>query len=217
MKNGQPKTSDDASGCEDLLKNWCIALTGGVATGKSTVAEMLRNRGFEVFDADSIARLAVPPGSPTMTQIIDAFGSAILAPDGTLNRQTLRDIIFNNPRAKATLESIMHPAIRAKLLNEVQRKGLADQPQIFFYEAALIHETGSAEAFKEVWATVCPIDTQIQRLTKNRFLPTETAMKIINSQMPVNQKGALSDRVIDTSGSLASVEAQLDELLTKIN
>lgn len=200
----------------EFLKKWCIALTGGIGTGKSTVAGILRHRGYHVFDADLLARDVVAPNSGTLQSIVDLFGPSILNKDGTLNRPALRDLVFSDTNARARLENIMHPAIRKQLFTELQRLGLLQKPGLCFYEAALVHETGSAPDFREIWATVCPPEVQVDRLRQNRGVDRQLAERLLASQMASDRKATLSTRIIDTSGSLESVEQQLERLLAAL-
>lgn len=202
---------------EAILRTRCIALTGGIATGKSTVAQMLRDMGFVVIDADSLARAVVAPGTPVQAAIVQSFGPAILDAGGSIDRKRLRDLVFADPRARTRLESITHPAIRQALHDEIDRRGLAVGELVFFYEAALIFETGSEKDFREVWATSCPAQTQIERLEQARGIPRALGDQILAGQMAASAKANLADRVIDTSGDLASVRRQVEKLVATIS
>ena len=198
-----------------LLKNWGIALTGGIATGKSTVAEILRQQGFTVIDADKLARQVVAiPGSPVLRSIVQAFGGAILDRSGNLDREKLRAIVFSDATARARLEGIMHPAIRNALHDELRNQGLALKPQIFFYEAALIFETNTQQDFREVWVTECPRAMQLDRLERQRGVPHGLAEKILAGQMDASAKSVLANRVIDTSGPLKAVDESVKRCVT---
>ena len=197
-----------------LLKHWGIALTGGIATGKSTVAAILREKGFIVIDADELARRVVVPGSPALTAIAQAFGSHVLDASGHLDRKKLRDLAFSDTDARTRLEAIMHPAIRKALYEELEIKGLLRQPKIFFYEAALIFETGSQIDFREVWATKCPHATQLERLESKRAVSKALAEKIIAGQMDASAKANRADCVIDTSGTAESVHEAVERCVT---
>ncbi len=209
LKHNSPTTF------EHLLKHWGIALTGGIATGKSTVAGILRQRGFIVIDADILARQVVAvPGSPVLSSIVKAFGVDILDTSGNLDREKLRSIVFSDTAARVKLEAIMHPAIRNALHDELQKKGLDRQPQIFFYEAALIFETKTPKDFREVWVTECPRAMQLERLQRQRGVPHGLAEKILAGQMDASAKANLANRVIDTSGTLKAVDESVERCVT---
>lgn len=205
-------TNDIAS----LVKQHCIALTGGIASGKSTVAAFIRKHGFTVFDADVFAHEVVKAGSPGLAAIQQAFSSTdILLPDGTLNRAAMKNLISHDPAAKSRLDQIMHPLIRNEFLRQIKESGLIETPRTFFYEATLIHETGRGGDFKATWCVYCPRKTQLERLVSRsgERLSSEDAQALIDIQMPTDEKAKLSDVVIDTSSSLHSVESQLKSLL----
>ncbi|MCX6127092.1 MAG: dephospho-CoA kinase [Proteobacteria bacterium] len=200
------------------MKKYCIALTGSVATGKSTVAKMLRGMGYEVFDADVLARQVVEPNRPLLQKIAQRFGSKILSLEGKLNRPGLRAIILEDDLAKIDLEALIHPAIEQELLIEVQESGIADQPRVFFYEAALIHERNRAHEFRAVWCTVCSAELQIQRLIqRNEPKITEVEAKaLVASQLSAEEKGRRSCQIIETNGSLETIRDCLKTLITEL-
>jgi dephospho-CoA kinase len=209
LKHNSPTTF------EHLLRHWGIALTGGIATGKSTVAGILRQKGFIVIDADILARQVVAaPDSPVLSSIVQAFGGGIVDASGNLDREKLRSIVFSDAAARAKLEGIMHPAIRNALHEELQKKGLDRRPQIFFYEAALIFETKAQKDFREVWATECPRAVQLERLQRQRGVPHGLAEKILAGQMDASAKASLANRVIDTSGTLKAVDESVERCVT---
>ena len=193
-----------------FIKTHCVALTGGAATGKSTVASHLRSLGYLVFDADQCSRRAVTPGKPALKRIIDTFGAKILSADGTLERAVLRNLILSGAEARKRLEAITHPAIQQEFAEEIARSDLFEHPRVFFYEAALIHESGRKPDFKLVWCTDCSKDLQLKRLTE-RGLSQTAARSLVDAQMPADEKTKLSDFVIDTSNSWESVVDQINK------
>lgn len=199
-----------------FIHTYCIALTGGIATGKSSVAHFIKQYGIPVFDADECARSVVAPGRSGLEQLRSAFGSVIIHADGTLDRAQLRARMSHDPNAKAQLDLIMHPLIRDEFIRQIDASDLTAKPRIFFYEAALIHETGRAKDFKAVWCTLCSLEVQRSRLRARSggTLSESDITALIATQMPASAKAALSDVVIDTSLSLAQVEQQLIRLLT---
>jgi dephospho-CoA kinase len=200
---------------EQFLKQWCVALTGGIATGKSTVAGILRDMGFTVIDADELARVAVVPGSPALKAIVQAFGPGVVDSSGHLDRAKLRSLIFADAGAKSRLEAIMHPAIRAGLYREIEQRGLIRKPAPVFYEASLIFETGSQSEFREVWATHCPREKQLERLQQIRSIPAQLANQILAGQMAAGDKATMADQVIETAGDIDSVRKQVDQLAAR--
>lgn len=198
---------------QQLCKNHGIVLTGGVATGKSTVATLLRSAGEIVIDADDLARKAVALGKPGLHQLEQRFGSDILLPDGTLDRSRLRRLMINNPRIKKELEEVMHPAIGAELAEAVRIAGLLIQPRRWFYEASLIYETGRAGQFGAVWCTLCPADVQRRRLKARSGLPEAEVDQIIAAQLPASEKARRADVVIDTDCTLEILTQEVQKLL----
>ena len=193
------------------LKRYGIGLTGGIATGKSTVARLLEARGYSVIDADHLARVVTAPGSPGLAQIVARFGTDVLTPNGELNRPRLGQIVFAKPDLRHQLEQITHPLIRAALLAKVAALDLEHQPRYFFYEAALIFEIGSAADYAQVWATVCAPALQLERLKQRSGIDDERAKTIIANQMAATEKARRADQVIHTDGSLESVAVQVDD------
>ena len=219
MGTGEQKLSPDFSrdlSPEQLLKTYGIALTGGIGTGKSTVADMLRARSYEVIDADQLARTITAPGNAALTDIAKRFGAYVLNADGSLNRKLLGSRIFQDSSARRDLEAITHPRIRAALLQQVGTLKLDKKPRPFFYEAALIFETSSGPLFRAVWATYCPPEVQAQRIIQRDGVTAEKAASVVAAQMPSRQKADLADVTIDTSGNPLAVAKQLDDILKSL-
>lgn len=200
---------------QELIKRYCIALTGGIATGKSTVARMLRQLSYPVIDADQLARQVTAPGSPGLAAIVNRFGTDVLDEEGRLNRPLLGQLVFHDERARRDLEAMTHPLIRAALVAEVEKLHLNEDPRLCFYEASLILETGQEKAFRAVWATYCAASTQKQRLMARDQIDCAKADRVLAAQMPAKEKAELADAVIDTSGAIGLVAAQLDALLNR--
>lgn len=194
------------------LKSHCIAITGAIATGKTTVADIIRSHGFRVIDADLLAREAVLPGTSALEEIVGRFGRQVLDADGSLNRSELRSMVMTDENKRKALESIMHPAIQKKFADIVQNEKLgASGP--FFYEAALIFEVGRDPLFKEVWSTVCPEAVQLDRLCNRSGLSNAAAQQLINSQWPAPAKASKARRVVDTNRPLELVRVQVEDLI----
>ena len=188
-----------------------IAITGSIACGKSTVLQLLKARGFPVVDADEISRSLTAPEGEALPDIRDAFGDGIF--DGeTLNRQALASLVFSDPSAKHTLESILHPAIRKKII-----AFLDQQPDSVpaFAEVPLLYESGMECDYDAVWVVSAPEEVRIERLLKRDGLSREEALKRIHAQMPLAEKERRADAVIHTDGPLYEIEQQLDNLLSE--
>ncbi len=174
-----------------------IALTGGIATGKTTVASFLAANGWKVIDADRLAREVLAPNTAGLAQVIAAFGTEILTPLGALDRGHLGKIIFGNQEQRKKLEAITHPLIRDLLIKEVQF--LSPRPSdVIFYEASLIFETKSQDQYREVWVTACAPQVQIQRLMARNQWNESQAQTVIESQWPLERKIKQADHVIWT-------------------
>ncbi|HEU5321749.1 MAG TPA: dephospho-CoA kinase, partial [Methylomirabilota bacterium] len=186
-----------------------VGLTGGIATGKSTVSEMLRALGCVVIDADVLAREVVEPGQPAHAAIVAEFGPEVLRPDGTLDRARLGAAVFADPERRRRLEAITHPAIRARLAGRLQR--LADEgfDGIVVFDAPVMIETGGHRLMDRLVVVTADEASQLARLTARDGLDAEAARQRMRSQMPVAEKARLADHVIDNSGDRAATEAQV--------
>ena len=188
----------------DILKTWGSGL-GGIATGKSLVAKHIRQLGHLVIDADQVSRLVVEPGHKGLKQILETFGPEVLTGEGRLDRSKMREIIFNNPKAKSQLESILHPLIQTETQSILEEKGLIVAPSFWFYEASLLFEKNRQDDFREIWVTYCDRQEQLQRLVSRDKCSMEQAEKILSSQLPALEKAQQADLVIDTNKSIEDV------------
>ncbi len=186
---------------QSLTKQWAIGLTGGIATGKSTIARLLRTRGQVVIDADQLAREVVQTGTEGLAAIVAHFGPDILQTDGQLDRAKMRQIIFNDARQRSILEGITHPLIQAASLSTLKTMGLLDTPRIWFYEASLLYERGRAADFRSIWVAYCSEPVQIARLMQRDRCSEEQARQILAAQASAAWKAAQADLVIDTDCS----------------
>ncbi|MCA9537940.1 MAG: dephospho-CoA kinase [Myxococcales bacterium] len=192
-----------------------IGLTGGIACGKTTVGEMLRARGARRVDADAIAREVVEPGTEGLAAIVAAFGPGVLTADGRLDRPALGAQVFGDPALRRKLEGILHPLIAIESARRVQG-ALAEKPPLVVYDAALLIEAGRADHFRPLVVVFAPPEVQLERLMRRDGLSAAEAQARIASQMPVAEKAALADHVIDNSGTLAATEAQVDALWARL-
>ncbi len=185
-----------------------IGLTGGIASGKSTVAQLFAELGAAVIDADQLAREAVEPGSTALAAIVQQFGPTILRPDDTLDRSALGAIIFADPSARRRLEQITHPAIRALALARLAALRAAGTA-VVIYMAPLLIEAGATDRVDEIWVVHIDPATQLQRLTARDILSREDAQSRVASQMPLEEKRRHGRIVIDNSGPLAETKRQV--------
>jgi len=189
-----------------------LGLTGGIATGKSTVANYFRELGIPVIDADQIARKIVEPGMPALADIKNEFGADILLPNGELNRQKLGQIVFSDPAKLNKLNHFTHPRVHTmmkELSDEAEKQGA----KAIVYEVPLLLETGNAMgAEKIIVVTVSPA-MQLQRLMERDGLSQDEANKRINAQMPMSKKEELADYVISNAGSIEETKQQVDAIL----
>lgn len=186
-----------------------VGLTGGIASGKSTVSAMLAERGAEVIDADHIARQVVLPGMPAWCKIRDHFGPGVLHPDGQLDRQALADIVFADKSKLALLNEITHPAIFARIADRLEAHH--GQDVVVVLDAALLIEAGLAEGVDVVIVVHSPREIQVERLAAKGVGQTDARNRIA-SQLEPEKRLARADIVIDNSGSLEDLGRQVDKI-----
>ncbi|HEX6643223.1 MAG TPA: dephospho-CoA kinase [Gemmatimonadales bacterium] len=182
-----------------------VALTGNIASGKSVVAELFRHWGATVIDADEIVRELQARGTPLLDAIARRFGSAMLRPDGELDRARLRALVFGDPAARADLEALVHPAVerrRRELVEEARRRG----DPIVVSDIPLLFETGRQDDFDAVVLVDAPEALRLDRLVAFRGLDPAAARAMIAAQDPSPPKRAASDFVIDNAGDLEALE-----------
>jgi dephospho-CoA kinase len=192
-----------------------IGLTGGIASGKSAVAAMLRGRGAAIIDADALARQVVEPGQPALAELITRFGSGILDEEGRLDRKALGAIAFADPAARADLNRITHPRIAAASQAEIARLTAAGAP-VIIYEAALLVENQAYKWMDGLIVVTAPPEVQLARVQARDDLDVEGAQQRIASQLPVADKIKVATWVIDNGGELAATEKQVDQVWSQI-
>jgi dephospho-CoA kinase len=185
-----------------------VALTGGIASGKSAVATLFANRGVPVLDTDQIARDVVEPGSPVLEKLAQEFGFEILNESGELNRAGLRERVFNNPADRQKLEAIMHPAIRAELARRTEVEGGDYQIHVI----PLLIETGRAGDYDRVLVVDCPENLQVARLMERDDINETLANQMLNAQATREQRLASADDVIVNTGTLDDLDAFVETL-----
>lgn len=192
-----------------------FGLTGGIASGKSTVAKLFVEAGVPVVDADEVARAVVLPGSDGLAAVVAAFGEGVLLPDGTLDRKGLGARVFADAGARATLNGILHPRIAAesgRRIAELDAQGFS----LACYDAALIVERGMAEAFRPLVVVATSPDVQRARLVARDGLTTAEADERLAAQAPVAVKLAAADHVIENDGTLEELRARALAVLAAV-
>lgn len=191
-----------------------IGLTGGIGSGKSTVASLLQERGAIVIDADSIARELVEPGEPALEALVTEFGPRILTDSGTLSRGELAKLAFSDPEATKRLNAIMHPLIRAE---SARRLAVAAAAAVVVYDMPLLVETKQQDLVDTVVVVDIPESLQVERSVTMRGLDREDVERRMQMQASREERLALADYVIDNSGSLGELKAAVDGLWSDLH
>ncbi len=190
-----------------------LGLTGGIGSGKSTVARMFTDLGAEVIDADQLAREVVEPGQPALGHIRHQFGAEVLLPDGRLDRAKLATIVFADPDARERLNAITHPRILERMQAEVQSRH--GRSGLLLLDIPLLFENGRQEMVEQVILVWVDAATQLQRLTERDGLTEDEARRRVQAQMPLDQKRNLSDDVIDNTGTHEETRRQVELLVRR--
>ncbi len=189
-----------------------VGLTGGIASGKSTVSRLLVESGFPVIDSDQISRDLVVPGSEALSAIVREMGPEILAADGSLDRALLGQIVFSGESKRRALERILHPLIQAeqnRWLDELEAKGEAS---VAVVDAAMMIESGGWKRFDLIVVVDCDEEQQVERLRRRNGLDAPAALERVRAQMPLPEKVKFAGRVVDNRGTPRDLEAQVAEL-----
>lgn len=192
-----------------------FGLTGGIGSGKSTVARRFAARALCVIDADVLAREVVAPGAPALAEIVEAFGQAMLDPDGHLDRARLAAVVFDDAEKRARLNQITHPRVRELSVQRVSECGARGEP-LCCYEVPLLVESGMADALRPLVVVSVPVEVQVARTCARDGMSEAQARARIAAQMPLADKVAIADYVIDNSGTLERTHEQADEVLDAI-
>ena len=191
-----------------------IGITGGIASGKSTVTEFLRRQGYQVIDADQVVHELQESGGRLYQALLSAFGPAILQEDGRLNRPKLGAMIFGNPELLAQSSQIQNQIIREELAG--RRDLLAEKEDIFFMDLPLLFELGYESWFDQIWLVDVTEETQLSRLMTRNALSQKEAEKRIAAQLSLQEKRNRADVLIDNNGPLELTQEQLREALQKL-
>lgn len=191
-----------------------IGITGGIASGKSTVTEFLRKNGFEVVDADTVVHQLQKPGGRLYQTLVEHFGEKILLENGELNRPLLASLIFSNPEEQEWSKRTQGEIIREELA--ALRNQLAQTEALFFMDIPLLFEQNYASWFDETWLVYVNRDVQLERLMKRDQISKETAESRLNSQWPLERKISLASHSLDNNGNQEQLIAQVVQLLEEM-
>lgn len=189
-----------------------IGLTGSIASGKSTVSEMLKNSGYPIIDADLVARQVVEPGSDTLEQIEQAFGPEVIREDGTMDRQKVGEIIFNDPAKRKILNDIIHPAIRQEMLQQ-RHDYMTEGYKTIVMDIPLLFESRLQHLVDKILVVSVTEENQFNRLVERNGFTEKEARARISSQLPMSVKEDGADAVIYNNGTLDETKWQLNRIL----
>ncbi|MGG0736602.1 dephospho-CoA kinase [Niallia taxi] len=189
-----------------------IGLTGGIASGKSTISNYLRSLSLPIIDADVEARLAVEKGEAGYSKIVEHFGTEILLEDGSLNRAKLGEIVFRDEKQRAVLNGIVHPEVRNRM-NKKQNEAIAEGHMTVILDIPLLFENKLDSTVDKTILVYVDTETQISRLIDRNKLSFEQAKLRIEAQMPLQEKKALADRIIDNNGTVENSQDQALKIL----
>ncbi len=189
-----------------------IGLTGGIASGKSTVSAFLQDKGYTIIDADLAARMVVEVGQPAYLAIVEAFGKGILQENGQIDRAGLGAIIFNDQTKRNLLNGIVHPAVRSMMLSH-KDEAIESGKQTVIMDIPLLFESDLTWMVDRTIVVTVEEDVQLSRLMKRNELTEEEAASRISSQLPLREKAEKADAVIDNNGSVEDTLKQVEELL----
>jgi len=193
-----------------------IGLTGSIGTGKSTAANILRGLGVPVIDADELAKRVVSPGQPALNEIRNRFGKNVINPEGTLNRESLAKVVFENPQALADLNAIVHPRVSAEASSEFTRLLESSTVGFAVYDVPLLYETGMEKQFDLVVVVHTAAALQLGRIMARATMVEAQAKARIAAQLDIDEKAKRSDWVIDNNGSREDLEAEVESFVDAI-
>jgi dephospho-CoA kinase len=191
-----------------------VGLTGGIGSGKSTVAELLAERGAVVIDADDLARRAVAPGTPGFDRVVETFGRDILGPDGGIDRAALADIVFADPSRLRELEAIIHPEVARLLVESLEP--FRDTDDVIVYAVPLLAERGMAQGFDVVVVVVADVDRRIERLMRDRGMTAEEVRARVAAQLTDEERARVADVLLDNDGEPERQIPQVNRLWTDL-
>jgi len=192
-----------------------IGVTGGIASGKTTVCRFLRELGYPVIDADALAHQVLEPGNPVYEQVVGAFGDDMLAPDGSIDRKRLAARIFASPGDRRQLEELTHGAILRRIQEEIEQARRGGH-QAVFVEVPLLYETGNTGLFDRIWVVWAERSQQIERLLGRTGMSRREALERMAAQIPLKEKLRRADEVIDNSGSERDARLRVIQLCRRL-
>ncbi|WP_139892805.1 dephospho-CoA kinase [Bacillus sp. D386] len=193
-----------------------FGVTGGIASGKSSVSKWLISKGYPVIDADIAARKVVEPGMPALEEIKNVFGQDICLPDGTLDRKKLGSIVFSNSEKRQMLNGIVHPAVRKWMMEETE-KALHQEKELVFMDIPLLFESNLTHMVEGIILVYVKPEVQLKRLMARDHFTEEEALARIRAQMPIDDKKKLADYIVDNNGEFFETEEQLIDLIKQLN
>jgi dephospho-CoA kinase len=191
-----------------------VGLTGGIGSGKSTVAELLAERGAAVIDADELARRAIALGTDGFDRVAETFGPQVLGPEGDIDRAKLAEIVFKYPERLRELEAIVHPEVARLLAKEVEP--YADTDRVVVYAVPLLAELGLAEGFEVVVVVVADVDRRIERLMRDRGMTAEEVRARVAAQLSDEERARVADVLLDNDGDVERLVPQVNRLWTDL-
>ncbi|OKL38309.1 dephospho-CoA kinase [Domibacillus mangrovi] len=192
-----------------------IGLTGGIASGKSTVSNLLKEKGFAIIDADIAARVVVEPGQPVLEKMIEVFGPGIRAADGALDRPALGKMVFYDEEKRKQLNEIIHPAVREWMMEQKEKAIMAGKKNIFL-DIPLLFESNLTWMVEKTLLVYVDPEIQLKRLMERNDYSEEEAKARIQSQMPIEEKRAWADDIINNNGTLEETKNQVDKWITRL-
>ncbi|MDP2772118.1 MAG: dephospho-CoA kinase [Nocardioides sp.] len=190
-----------------------VGLTGGIASGKSTVSAILGELGAVVIDADKLAREVVEKGTPGLAAVVEAFGEGLLTPDGDLDRPAMGALVFNDEGKRRTLEAIVHPLVFERI---VELEEAAPEDAVVVHDIPLLAESGRADTFDAVIVVDAPAETQVERMLRDRGWTREDAESRIASQASREDRLAIATYVVDNTGSLEELRRQVEGIYASL-
>jgi dephospho-CoA kinase len=204
-----------------MIQNDCylIGLTGGIATGKSTVSKMLSNKGYKIIDADIISREVVKVGEPAYNDIVNTLGLRILLDDNSINRKKLGRLIFSSPILREAINNIVHPRVFEEIKTQIEK--YCHDNKTIFVDIPLLFECyhrleENDIILDEIWLVYTDKDTQLKRLMERDNISTDEAMSKINAQMNLEEKKRKSTKVLENNGDINLLENNLNRLITEL-
>jgi dephospho-CoA kinase len=193
----------------------CIGLTGGIASGKSTVTQYLTEKGYPVVDADKIARHIVDVGKPALDEIVEAFGESYLNTDGSLNRKKLGELVFTDKESREILNNITHEKIFCEMLKEIEF--LFSDHNIVFADVPLLFESKRTDYYDEIWLVYVTHEVQVNRLVARDKVSENFAKKQIAAQMSLEKKKQLADKVFNNDGGYEELYEKVEKSLEDLH